>query len=49
VLLVHRRLAIGDPGPGGFQPMSTPEGRYHIVFNGGILAPRADLSAANAS
>src|SRR3954468_22816675 len=36
VLLVHRRLAIIDPGPGGAQPMSTTEGRHHIVFNGEI-------------
>ena len=36
VLLVHRRLAIIDPGPGGAQPMSTPDGRHHIVFNGEI-------------
>ena len=36
VLLVHRRLAIIDPGPGGSQPMSTPDGRYQIVFNGEI-------------
>jgi len=36
VLLVHRRLAIIDPGPEGAQPMSTPDGRHHIVFNGEI-------------
>ena|SRR5256885_13936923 len=36
VLLVHRRLAIIDPGPGGAQPMSTPDGRHTIVFNGEI-------------
>ena len=36
VLFVHRRLAIIDPGPGGAQPMSTPDGRHHIVFNGEI-------------
>ena len=35
-LLVHRRLAIIDPGPSGAQPMSTPDGRHHIVFNGEI-------------
>ena len=33
VLLVHRRLAIIDPGPGGSQPMSSPDGRFRIVFN----------------
>ena len=36
VLLVHRRLAIIDPGPGGAQPMATPDGRSTIVFNGEI-------------
>lgn len=36
VTLIHRRLAIIDLSPGGWQPMATPDGRYHIVFNGEI-------------
>ena len=36
VLLVHRRLAIIDPGPDGAQPMATHDGRHRIVFNGEI-------------
>jgi asparagine synthase (glutamine-hydrolysing) len=35
-VLVHRRLAIIDPGPGGAQPAATGDGRHHIVFNGEI-------------
>jgi asparagine synthase (glutamine-hydrolysing) len=51
VLLVHRRLAIIDPGPGGAQPMSTTDGRHHIVFNGEIYnyrELRADLESRGA-
>ena len=36
VALGHRRLAIIDPSPTGAQPMTTPDGRYTIVFNGEI-------------
>ena len=45
--LAFRRLAIVDLS-GGHQPMSTPDGRYWIVFNGEIynhLAVRAELEA----
>jgi asparagine synthase (glutamine-hydrolysing) len=34
--LTHRRLAIIDLTPTGVQPMSTPDGRLRIVFNGEI-------------
>lgn len=35
-----RRLAIFDPA-NGHQPMTTPDGRFHIVFNGAIYNFRA--------
>src|SRR5258706_414018 len=35
-LLAHCRLAIIDLGDSGKQPMSDPEGRYWITFNGEI-------------
>src|SRR5262249_39878280 len=34
--LGHRRLAIIDLTPSGHQPMSTPDGRYTITYNGEI-------------
>lgn len=34
--LAHVRLAILDLSPGGHQPMHTPDGRFHITFNGEI-------------
>lgn len=36
VALVARRLAIIDLSEAGRQPMSSPDGRYHLVFNGEI-------------
>lgn len=35
-LLLHRRLSILDLSELGWQPMSGPDGRWHIVFNGEI-------------
>jgi len=35
--LGHRRLAIIDLSPLGRQPMTTPDGRYTLVFNGEIF------------
>lgn len=42
-----RRLAIFDPAH-GHQPMTTPDGRWHLVFNGAIYnfrTLRAELAA----
>ena len=35
MVMGHRRLSILDP-PGGAQPMVSPDGRHHLVFNGEI-------------
>lgn len=48
VALVNRRLAILDLSVDGWQPMSTPDGRYHIAYNGELynyLELRAELEA----
>jgi asparagine synthase (glutamine-hydrolysing) len=34
--LLHRRLSILDLSDAGWQPMSSPDGRHHLVFNGEI-------------
>src|SRR5215470_6892375 len=36
VVLLHTRLSILDLSSAGHQPMSTPDGRYHLSFNGEI-------------
>jgi len=33
VVLLHTRLSILDLSPAGHQPMSTPDGRFHLAFN----------------
>jgi len=48
LVLVHRRLSIIELSEAGWQPMGTPDGRYHVVFNGEIynyLELRGELSA----
>ena len=36
VALGSRRLAILDRSPRGHMPMSTPDGRFHVVYNGEV-------------
>ena len=54
--LAQRRLAILDLSAAGHQPMATPDGRWHLVFNGEIFNYRelarerlADLSFMSTS
>lgn len=49
VVLLHTRLSILDLSPAGHQPMSTPDGRFHLSFNGEIynyVELRHELEAA---
>jgi asparagine synthase (glutamine-hydrolysing) len=34
--LIHHRLSIIDLSDLGRQPMSTPDGRYHLIYNGEV-------------
>ncbi|MEI8198142.1 MAG: asparagine synthase (glutamine-hydrolyzing), partial [Phycisphaerae bacterium] len=50
--LAHTRLAILDLSAAGHQPMASPDGRFHITFNGEIYnfrELRAQLIAAGES
>lgn len=46
--LTFRRLSIVDLSPAGHQPMTTPDDRYTIVFNGEIYNHRAIRSELEA-
>ena len=41
IYLGHRRLSVIDLGPGGSQPMHSPDGRWVVSYNGEIYNHRA--------
>ena len=43
-ILAHGRLSVIDPTPAGRQPMTTPDGRFALVYNGELYND-ADLRA----
>jgi asparagine synthase (glutamine-hydrolysing) len=48
VVLLHTRLSILDLSHAGHQPMSTPDGRFHLSYNGEIynyVELRSDLES----
>ncbi|MCB9916000.1 MAG: asparagine synthase (glutamine-hydrolyzing) [Planctomycetes bacterium] len=48
VAFAHRRLVVRDPSAAGEQPMATPDGRYHLLYNGELYEDdelRAELLA----
>ncbi len=44
IAFAHRRLAVRDRSSSGAQPMATPDGRYHLLYNGELYND-ADLRA----
>lgn len=50
-ILAHRRLSVIEPGAGANQPMTTPDGRFAIVYNGELYNDadlRRDLESRGA-